>query len=228
MKKISIVIILFVILGVVIFGFFKFNSSAEKNKTEKTPSVTEQQQNNNQTNAVDLNKVSNIEILNIANGSMSNTAYTFKSVLSKQISNGQLNVSLLGFMEQDGKYVTQDFNASIVATKGSISLVPGSLQGNGSSTQSNENYSGVGNISGKESAITTVVQYLNTSGYNINATDWAVDAFPDQTVGQYTGYLVHVYETFDGNPTSVGWFLVGNNGTLYNAGLNGTGPITAI
>lgn len=227
MKKIGIIIILLIILGAVIFGFLKFSENIKKSSEDKKPQVT-QQQNNNQSGTVTLNNISNAQILNLVNGSMSNVNYTFKSVLSKQLSNGQLNVSLLGFMEQDGKYITQDFSASIQASNGSMQIVPGSLESTGPSTSSSTTYSGSPNIAGKESAITTVVQYLNSSGYNVNATDWGIDAFPDQTVGQYTGYLVHVYETFDGNPTSVAWFLVGNNGTLYNAGSNGTGPITAL
>ena len=227
MRKVAIIIILLLIVTGFGFGLWKFNKIIEKNNSQTSPSTT-QKQINPISNNINLNNISNSEILNIANGSMSNISYTFKSVLSKDISNGQLNVVLLGFMEKDGQYLTKKIDVSLEVIKNSqtgkssIQIVPGSFEND--TTPSNT----TNNLGKKEFAINTVVNYLNSQGYGINATDWAVDSFPNQTIGQYTGNLVHVYETFDGNPTSVGWYLVGDNGTLYTAGATGNGPISAI
>ena len=227
MRKVAIIIILLLIVTGFGFGLWKFNKIIEKDNNQVHPSTTQKQINNNSNN-VNLNNISNSEILNIANGSMSNITYTFKSVLNKDISNGQLNVVLLGFMEKDGQYLTKKIDVSLEVIensqtgKTSIQIVPGSFA-NDTTPSNNTN-----NLDRKQFAINTVVNYLNSQGYGINATDWAVDSFPNQTIGQYTGNLVHVYETFDGNPTSVGWYLVGDNGTLYNAGATGNGPISVI
>ncbi|MGL4450546.1 MAG: hypothetical protein ACRCTZ_05070 [Sarcina sp.] len=226
MKKGAIIVIILIIVAGFGFGFFKLNKIIKKTNNQPKTSTTQQQSTNNQPNNVSLSNISNSEILSVANGSMSNIAYTFKSVLNKQMSNGQLNVILLGFMEQDGQYITKRIDVSLqsVTTPSgavSIQVVPGSFQ-NDTTPSNNTN-----NLDGKQAAINTVVNYLNSQGYNINAADWAVDSFPNQTLGQYSGNLVHVYETFDGNPTSVGWYLVGNDGVLYNAGPAGNGPISA-
>ncbi|MGL5577386.1 MAG: hypothetical protein ACRDCW_17750 [Sarcina sp.] len=226
MKKGAIIVIILIIVAGFGFGFFKLNKIIKKANNQPKTSTTQQQSTNNNPNNVTLSNISNSEILSVANGSMSNIAYTFKSVLNKQMSNGQLNVVLLGFMEQDGQYITKRIDASLqsVTTPSgavSIQVVPGSFQ-NDTTPSNNTN-----NLDGKQAAINTVVNYLNSQGYNINAADWAVDSFPNQTIGQYSGNLVHVYETFDGNPTSVGWYLVGNDGVLYNAGPAGNGPISA-
>ena len=231
MKKIAIIVLVLIIVGGFGFGLLKLNKVLQKANAPTTKSKVAQEQtnttNNGSSNSINLSTISNSEILSIANGSMSNVAYTFKSVLNKEMSNGQLNVVLLGFMEQDGKYITKRIDVSLQvgtnpgSSQQSIQIVPGSFE-NDSTPSNNSN-----NLDGKQSAINTVVNYLNSQGYNINATNWAVDSFPNQTVGQYSGNLVHVYETFDGNPTSVGWYLVGNDGILYNAGSTGNGPISA-
>ena len=226
MKKIVIVIVLLIILGGFAFGLLKLNKALEHKNT--TPKITEQQSTKTTTGTVTLSNISNAQLLNLANSSMQNTAYTFKSVLSKNFANNQLNVILLGFMEQNGKYLTKRINISFQSLNGDIQIVPGSMQGTNITTESSINYSGSTNIASRENAITRVLQYLNSQGYNVNATDWAIDSFPNQAIDNYNGYLVHVYETFDGNPTSVGWYLVSTNGTLYNAGQNGAGPITSI
>lgn len=221
--KTALIVILLIIVGAVIYGFFKFSSNIkDTNKTAK-PKVTQQ---NNTTQTVTLSNISNSQILNIANGSMSNTNFTFKSVMNKSLVDNQLNVTLLGFEQVNGKYITQNFAASLQDVNGTFQLVPGSLESTNQSGQSNNDPAP--EIASKESAISTVVQYLNSNGYNLNATDWAADAFPNQTIDGYTGNLVHVYETFNGNPTSVAWFLVSTNGTIYNAGSSGSGPITAV
>ncbi|MGL4992191.1 MAG: hypothetical protein ACRCYE_15765 [Sarcina sp.] len=222
MKKIAIIVIICVIIAGIGFGLYKLNTTLEKsNNSSATTKQTEQTQQNSQNNqTVTLNNISNSQILNIVNASMTNTNYTFKSVLDKNISNGQLNVVLLGFMEQDGKFLTQKINASIQDLNGIIQIVPGSMQESDTTTSSPD-------ITSKENAVNSVFQYLQSQGYNVNASQWAIDAFPSQTIGQYTGNLVHVYETFNGNPTSVGWYLV-QNGTIYNAGPSGTGPITSV
>ncbi|MGL5069054.1 MAG: hypothetical protein ACRC6T_14765 [Sarcina sp.] len=228
MKKIAIIVIALIIIGGFGFGLFKLNKVLQKPNTPTTKSkVTQEKTSTTNTSSINLNTISNSEILSVANGSMSNVAYTFKSVLNKEISNDQLNVILLGFMEQDGKYITKRIDVSLQvvtnpnSSNQSLQVVPGSFQ-NDTTPSNNSN-----NLNAKESAINTVVNYLNSQSYNINATNWAVDAFPNQTIGQYSGNLVHVYETFDGNPKSVGWYLVGNDGVLYNAGATGTGPISA-
>ncbi|MGL4761013.1 MAG: hypothetical protein ACRCWG_06075 [Sarcina sp.] len=228
MKKIAIIVIALIIIGGFGFGLFKLNKVLQKPNTPTTKSkVTQEKTSTTNTSSINLNTISNSEILSVANGSMSNVAYTFKSVLNKEISNDQLNVILLGFMEQDGKYITKRIDVSLQvvtnpnSSNQSLQVVPGSFQ-NDTTPSNNSN-----NLNAKESAINTVVNYLNSQSYNINATNWAVDAFPNQTIGQYSGNLVHVYETFDGNPKSVGWYLVGNDGVLYNAGATGNGPISA-
>lgn len=229
MKKVAIIVIILIIVAGFGFGLFKLNKVLEKTNTKPKVTTTQQQSSSNSNNnpsSISLSNISNSEILSVANGSMSNTAYTFKSVLNKEMSNGQLNVVLLGFMEQDGQYITKRIDVSLQSAQTpsgttSIQVVPGSFE-NDTTPSNNTN-----NLDGKQAAINTVVNYLNGQGYNINATDWAVDSFPNQAIGQYTGNLVHVYETFEGNPTSVGWYLVGNDGVLYNAGPAGNGPISA-
>ncbi|MGL4740605.1 MAG: hypothetical protein ACRC41_07345 [Sarcina sp.] len=229
MKKIAIIVIICLIIAGIGFGLYKLNSTLEKSNNSSAPTKqTEQNTQNSQTSqTTNLNNISNAQILNIANASMTNTNYTFKSVLDKSVSNGQLNVVLLGFMEQNGKYLTRRINASLQDINGSAQIVPGSMQGTNITSEASTTYPGSANIASKENAIERVLQYLNTQGYNVNASDWAIDAFPSQTIGQYTGYLVHVYETFNGNPTSVGWYLVTQDGSIYNAGSSGTGPITS-
>jgi hypothetical protein len=230
MKKIGIIIIALIIVAGFGFGLLKLNTVLKKaNTSTSKPKVAQvqQQSSNNNPSSINLNNISNSQILSISNSSMSNIAYTFKSVLSKTLSDNQLNIVLLGFMEQDGKYITKRIDVSLQSitnsktSKTNIQVVPGSFQND--TTPSNN----INNLDGKQAAINTVVNYLNGQGYNVNATDWAVDSFPNENIGQYTGNLVHVYETFEGNPTSVGWYLVSNNGVLYSAGPAGDGPISA-
>ncbi|WP_066869301.1 hypothetical protein [Clostridium mediterraneense] len=233
MKKLTIIIILIVVICGIGFGLFKLNKALEKNNASQNNSnkyQTEQQKQEQQLkqNQISLSNLSNTQILNLANASMSNIDYTFKSVFSKEVVGSQLNVVLLGVRESNGQYLTKRINASFEENNGHIMLVPGSMQGTNITAQSQVNYNGPVNIDSKEQAVLRVLNYYNSRGYNVNATDWAMDVFPNQTIGNYTGYLVHVYETFNGNPESVAWFLVSDAGNLYDAGQSGNGPITAL
>lgn len=225
MKKLGIVILIIIIIIGIGLGFFVLNKSAQKVKSNKNNSKAQQTEQQTETT---LSNITNTQILNLANASMSNVDYTFKSVFEKQVVNGQLQTVLLGLREVNGQYESKRINVTFQDVNGDISIVPGSMQGTNVTTSENVNYNGPVNISSKEQAIDRVLQYYNSSGYNVNATDWGMDVFPNQTIGNYTGYLVHTYETFNGNPKSVGWILVTDGGTLYNAGPTGNGPMTTI
>lgn len=224
MKKLGIIILIIIIIIGIGLGFFILNKSSEKIKSNNKNSKAQQTQEQTQTT---LANISNTQILNLANASMSNVQYTFKSVFEKQVVNGQLQTVLLGLREVNGQYESKRINVTFQDVNGEISIVPGSMQGTNITTSQSVNYNGPVNISSKEQAVYRAIDYYNSSGYNFNATDWGLDVFPNQTIGSYTGYLVHTYETFNGNPKSVGWLLVADDGTLYNAGPTGTGPMTA-
>lgn len=205
---------IFIIGGLCIFAIVQFK------KHENVQKQSQQQVQN-------VDGFTDQQLITAANAYQGNVQYDFKSVINKsKNSSGDLVATLMATEENNGVYNTTKVNVTYEVANNQPLVINMSAIGTETRNVGASENSAV--VQSKENVTYEVLDYLKSTGMNVNDTNWAMDIEANKTVDGQEGYLVNVYKLENGQTNSVDWIFVSNNGEMYSVGPNGTGSLTPI